>query len=263
MKKVFILSTLLCMSVVVFSNDDTLDAIDRVDITLQFEELDLVPICGLSAEYVWSPKLQKMADEGHAAALNAIGHCYQFGNGCEKNLTKAFDYYERAAEKGNHKALNNLGQCYENGLGVKQDNKQAYMFYKKAALAGHEIAMTNLAQCYMRGIGTPVDYYKARAWFEKTANSRGDRVAIVNTGFLYYQIGDDYEKAFKYLSKGAEMGSPGATKWLAACYAYGQGCKKDIPKAISLFEKVLVMPERLSDEEYENIREIIRELKSK
>ena len=262
MKRTYFLALLLCMCMVVLGVEDTLDEIAKVSITVQTDELDVVQFAGTNEDYIWSSKLQDMADHGHAAALNAVGYCYQFGNGCEKNLVKAVDYYERAAELGNHKALNNLGQCYEHGNIVEQDFKQAYLFYKKAAMAGHEQAMNNLAQCYMRGMGTPIDYYKARAWFEKTANSRGDRVAIVNTGYLYYKIGDDYDKAFKYLSKGAEMESPGATTWLAVCYMNGYGCKQDIPTAISLFEKVLTMPERLSNEEYDEIQDIIRKLKN-
>lgn len=282
-KSVFLI-VLSMVSCALYAQDDTPEAIAKVSIVVQDDDillniednLDKVSnisdpkekkkkfreLMTTSTDYVWSPKMQKLADEGNAAAQNAIGYCLQFGKGCEIDLDKAVSYYKLAAEKGNHKALNNLGNCYEHGIIVEQDYKQAYILYKKAALAGHEMAMNNLAQCYMRGMGTKEDYYKARAWFEKTANSRGERVAIVNTGFLYYQIGDDYDKAFNYLTKGAEMGSPRATECLADCYKNGYGCKQDIPKAISLFEKVLTMPERLSEEEYAEIRRYIQELKN-
>lgn len=259
MRRLFFLLVVMSIIITTYAQD-TLDSIAKVHIVVQDDELELFLYVGEDGDYIWSEKLQKLADSGSSAAQNAIGFCFQYGRGCEKNLDKALSYFELAAEQGNHKALNNLGNCYEHGIIVQQDYKQAYMFYKKAALLGHEIAMNNLAQCYMRGNGTEVDYYKARAWFEKTANSRGDRVAIVNTGFLYYQIGDNYDKAFKYLSKGAEMGSPGATEWLAMCYGYGKGCKQDIPKAIKLLNKVLTMSERIKDpDEYEFIKEKIIE----
>ena len=261
MKRNFILTLILVMSIFAMHAQDSLDSIARVHITVQVDELTVEQFANfITGEYVWCPKLQKMADEGNPAALHAVGCCYRSGSGCKKDEFEAFEYFSLAAEAGNHKALNNLGNCYEHGIGIEKDLHQAYLFYKKAALKGHEVAMSNLGQCYMRGMGTEVDYQKARAWFEKTANSRGDRVAIVNTGFLYFQIGDDYAKAFKYLTKGAEMGSPGATEWLAMCYGYGLGCEQDLPKAIGLLNKVLNMSERIKiPGEYDFIREKITE----
>lgn len=261
MKRKLIPLLYFSMHVCLLYAQDTLDSITRVHIVTQVDECSIAQfVDSFRGGYVWSPQLQKMADEGNPAALNAVGSCYQNASGLKKDVDLAFDYFMRAAEAGNHKALNNLGNCYEKGIGVEKDERQAFLFYKKAALKGHEIAMINLAQCYMRGTGTEVDDYKARAWFEKTAKSRGDRVSVVNTGFLYYQIGDDYKKAFEYLTKGSKMGSPSATLWLAMCYRNGQGCPQDISKSIELFKKVLNMPERLTDEEYDHINEIIAEL---
>lgn len=280
MKRLFII-TILCSTLFLMAHSqDSIEAIEKVNITIQEDDFflglaDIVDSINrisdkerarevfkelFSTDYTWTPKLQKEANEGNAAALNAVGYCYEYGYGCTMDLSLAFDYYEQAAEAGSHKGMTNVGRFYEQGIVVEKDEKQAFLFYKKAALAGHEIAMNRLAQCYMRGIGTEVDYYKARAWFKKTADSRGDRVNIVNTGFLYYQIGDDYDNAFKYLSIGSEMGSPGATEWLAMCYAYGQGCKQDIPKAIELLNKVLTMPELINiPGEYDFIREKLEE----
>ena len=246
--KRLLISSIFCIMLLFAYGQDSLEAIEKVHITVQEDDFLLMMDDILdsiskipdknrarevfnelsAADYAWSPNLQKKADEGNAAALNAVGYSYENGYGCRKDISVAFDYYERAAEAGNHKGMTNVGRFYEQGIVVEKDEKQAFLFYRKAALAGHEIAMNRLAQCYMRGIGTEVDYYKARAWFKKTADSRGDRVNIVNTGFLYYQIGDDYENAFKYLTIGAQMGSPGATEWLAMCYGYGQGCEQNI-----------------------------------
>ena len=49
-----------------------------------------------------------------------LGNCYQNEVGIEKDLEKAFYWYQKAAENGNKYAQYNLGRCYENGKGVKK-----------------------------------------------------------------------------------------------------------------------------------------------
>jgi len=44
--------------------------------------------------------------------MNNIGTCYEFGHGCEKDTSEAFDFYTLAAIKGNIQAMSNLGYLY-------------------------------------------------------------------------------------------------------------------------------------------------------
>jgi hypothetical protein len=88
----------------------------------------------------------------------------------EKNLEKAFYWYQKAAENGDEKAMFNLALYYENGKGTKKNLKKAFCWYQKAAENGNEKAIFNLAICYKNGKGTEKNLEKAFYW-QKVAES--------------------------------------------------------------------------------------------
>ena len=51
----------------------------------------------------------------------------------QQSLKKAAILFEKAAKQGLPRAQNALGECYEHGEGVEQDYFQAVKWYKKAA----------------------------------------------------------------------------------------------------------------------------------
>ena len=239
------LSLLLCQSMFA---QDTLDSIARVQPGIQFDEIELqILLSGvdpnnpsgatdkLLAPKSYSQKLVELAESGNAAAQNLLGYCYLEGDGVNKDPDKAFYWLSKAAEQNNLKALNTIGMCYENGIGVDPDPFQAFSFYKKAALGGMPNAFVNVAQCYFNGVGTAEDPLKARAWFEKGAEF-GYRVAQTNVGLLYI-LEENYDKAFYWLTKAAEQGSPNAMEMLGMCYENGWGTEINIQKANELYRK--------------------------
>jgi len=216
-------------------SQDTLDSIAKVQTMVQVDELQLRLELGIYSPEQYSEKLESMAKSGNAAAQNMLSSCYIDGKGIPKDPKMAFFWATKAAENGNLKALNALGFCYENGIGTEQDLFQAFSFYKKAALRGMPTAFTNIAQCYLQGMGTKPDTLKARAWFEKGAEY-GERVAQNNAGYLYL-IENNYEKAFFWLTKAAEQGSPAANEMLGDCFEHGIGTEKDHKKAMEFYKK--------------------------
>jgi TPR repeat protein len=64
-------------------------------------------------------------------------YCYEKGQGCDQNQTKAVEWYEKSANLGCSHAMHNLGNCYKNGRGVTKDVNQAREWYTKAAAQGH------------------------------------------------------------------------------------------------------------------------------
>ncbi|CAB4472953.1 unnamed protein product [Rhizophagus irregularis] len=51
---------------------------------------------------------KKAAENGNKVAMYWLAKCYDFGDGTEKNLEKAFYWYQKAAEKVYTKAINSL-----------------------------------------------------------------------------------------------------------------------------------------------------------
>jgi TPR repeat protein len=74
----------------------------------------------------------KASEQGHIAATNNLGHCYDVGDGIEKNPAKAMELYTKAAEAGNTKAQGNLAIMY-GGLG---DWEKSYFWLRIAETLG-------------------------------------------------------------------------------------------------------------------------------
>ncbi|PKC01413.1 HCP-like protein [Rhizophagus irregularis] len=110
---------------------------------------------------------QEAAKNGDKKAMNNLGRCYYDGEGTEKNLEKAFYWYQEVAESGDKYAMNNLGICYYNGEGTKKNLEKSFHWYQKAAENGHTNAMNELAISYENGVGTEKDLEKAFYWYQK------------------------------------------------------------------------------------------------
>ncbi len=78
-------------------------------------------------------------------AQEVLGDLYFSGNyGFDKDLEKAFDWYEMAAESEDAQAEFALGYLYANGLGVERDLDLAFEWAVKSASQGYTEAATLL-----------------------------------------------------------------------------------------------------------------------
>src|SRR2546430_2679191 len=75
---------------------------------------------------------QKAAENGYNDAQCNIAYLHYIGEETEKNLEKAFYWYQKAAEYGNDVAINNLAACYENGEGTEKNLEKAFYLFQKA-----------------------------------------------------------------------------------------------------------------------------------
>jgi hypothetical protein len=69
----------------------------------------------------------------------------------EQDYAKAFEYYILAAEKGDPAGLFGLGDCCYEGNGTEKDLDQAAEWYRKALEAGYEPDETDRAHLKARG----------------------------------------------------------------------------------------------------------------
>lgn len=132
---------------------------------------------------------RQAAGQGDAMAQFFLGQMYRNGQGVEKNLQEAVNWYREAASRNNRLAQYNLGWLYDTGEGVAQNSEEAMAWYAKAARLGDPYAPFNIGAAYYRGRDVPRNPENALFWFE---------VAIVNGN----------EKARKWRAKIAEHLSP-------------------------------------------------------
>jgi TPR repeat protein len=84
--------------------------------------------------------LQGAAMRRYPVAQFNLGLCHANGNGVEKSLSLAKQYFQQAAEQGLSSAQFKLGQCYEKGLGVTANPEEAVKWYQQAKEYGNELA---------------------------------------------------------------------------------------------------------------------------
>lgn len=154
-------------------------------------------------------------------------------------IDKAFNIYSKLANEGDAKAMAIVGVYYINGLGRDVDYKKAASFFKKAVELKNPDAMFYLALMYDEGKGVFVNKDKCGKLMTEAANlGVCDAYSWIGFKCLY---GDattqpDYETAMHSFNKAIELGSVDANYGLGLMFLNGVYVKKDINKAIELFE---------------------------
>jgi TPR repeat protein len=171
--------------------------------------------------------------------MRNCGLLYENGQGVQRDLGKAFGWYDMAAGGGDIVAMRSLGNFYSYGQAVPRDYRKARFWYEKAAAAGDTIGLRSLGFLYESTLGGFQNYSKARELLQEAANA-GDTIAARGLGFLY-QNGQggpqDYVKALEWFEKSAEAGDIFAMRSLGFLYQNGQGGPQDYAKAREWFEK--------------------------
>ena len=166
---------------------------------------------------------------------------YSNGDGVEKDLNTAAEWYLKAADQGNAHAQYNVGVMYGNGEGLERSSDKALTYLKMSADQGYEKAIQaldlivndlieqadqgnvqaqrNVGIMYSGGIGVDEDLTIAVKYL-KMAADQGD---------------EDAAKRLKSLAEAflqqAEQGNPAAQYNLGLLYYDGIGVKQDKKKA--------------------------------
>jgi TPR repeat protein len=84
-------------------------------------------------------------DEGNAAACTRLGVRYNTGQGVEKDVATAAEFYEKGCNGGDAQGCNNLGSLHEFGLiGIGPDPVRAAGLYRRACDRGDAQGCGNL-----------------------------------------------------------------------------------------------------------------------
>src|SRR5687767_4482011 len=88
--------------------------------------------------------LHKETGNGNIELQYNLALLYENGEGTEKNLEKAFYWYQKAAENGYIDAQYNLALLHD----TEKNLEKAFYWYQKAAKNGYIDAQYNLASLY-------------------------------------------------------------------------------------------------------------------
>lgn len=190
----------------------------------------------------FSAKLAQ-AQAGDKNAQNAIGYAYSNGDGVEKNLEKAFEWFLKSAEQGQLNSIMNVGGwCYLWGNGTTQDNEKALYWMEKA------IALGAKDDWSLNAHATALNNY---GWDLYTGKKNGSSFGAVK----------DVDKAAELFQKAADTGRcVFAITNLGNCYQTGQGVAKDLHKAKELYDKAFAAGQQHNDVVDRWLKELDEEL---
>jgi len=162
--------------------------------------------------------LKPLADQGNAAAQNAVGALYLEGWGVEQDYDEARQWFLKAAEQGHAKAQVNMGNLYDQGFGVPRDYAEAAKWFRMAAEQGYVQGQALLGAMYAVGEGVPQDFPQAVKWYRMAAE-QGDAEAQYRLGFMYEAgegVAPDSAETEKWYRMAAEQEHPLAKARLKA-----------------------------------------------
>ena len=177
--------------------------------------------------------LSNLAIEGHAESQVLLARLYDEGLGVEKNLEKAFQWYEKSFENGHSEGALAVGWFYEKGEIVDRDLQEAMKMYEFSAAAGNVSAQYNIGVMFAKGRGVQQDYKKAKLWYERAARN-GHMLANVNLGNLYLTgrgVERDLAEAKRYYEVAAIGGHALGEFHLGMIFAKGLGNEADLGMA--------------------------------
>ncbi len=131
----------------------------------------------------WLRRLQQQAENGDAKAQYKLGTRYLKGDGVEKDVARAFLWYQRAAEQGYVDAERYLAVCHASGLGCEKNEAKAAEWFRKAAEHGDAESQFRYGECCEYGRGVSLDTEEAHRWYQQAARQKhpGAQVAAERT----------------------------------------------------------------------------------
>ena len=133
-------------------------------------------------------QLRKAANSGDADAQYELGRKYRQGDGVDKNLRQAAEWFRLAANQGHSDAQNILGVMYS----TEKAYEAAADMFRRAARQNHSAAQVSLGVAYELGLGVPVDYARAYLWY---GLSRYDGVETLRERIRRKMTGDQISRS--------------------------------------------------------------------
>jgi uncharacterized protein len=97
-------------------------------------------------------ELERAALSGDHVSASELAHRFEAGEGVERNIEKALEWYRVAANLGSNSAAYILGCKYSDGVEVEGNSAIALGWFERAAELGDPAAHMHLAMIFTKGL---------------------------------------------------------------------------------------------------------------
>ena len=154
------------------------------------------------------------------------------------NYDMAYPLFARLAKAGNEEAQYACAELMHYGAGTEENKNAAFLLFSGLSTEKFPHLSFYLGLYHEQGWAVPQDYEKAFRHFTAGADA-GDVLCLTQLGTMYGKgnyVQKDPVKAFEYYRQAAEGGDILGTSNMAWFYANGEGVEKDLKKALELYE---------------------------
>jgi len=166
---------------------------------------------------------RQAAEQGLAAAQNALGQFYILGVGVAHDVAGAARYIRLAADQGDADAQSWLGNMCKHGQGTKRDLGEAVRLYRAAAAQRNVWALARLGVCLEKGRGVAQSEAEAAASYIAATELGGADALFVSGVQHFKRIGErsapesfTLQVAVSELALAARLGHMGAVEKVAS-----------------------------------------------
>lgn len=184
--------------------------------------------------------LESVDDKDDPFYLYSMGLVYYNGIDNDVDYQKALEYFSKAFERGRFLGAYGCGVIYYiGGHNVKKNIDKSVEWFKKGVLAMEAGCMCSLGQIYC---STDEKYRDVNSGIKLLENAaKLGNTDAMNYLSMCYEKGEnvdkDDEKSINYARKSFEKGNAYAGFLLGLKYQSGVGCKKNMTKAVEIWEK--------------------------
>ncbi|HEY5680121.1 MAG TPA: tetratricopeptide repeat protein [Pseudomonadales bacterium] len=204
------------------------------------------------------PLLRQAAELEHSDAAMLLAHMHYTGEGVERDLDRATDYYVASAESGNDFARRSYARFL---LAEAREDPRALQWLEELAEDDDAEAMILLGNLHARGVGVKQSLRRAVGWYKDAVDASGGDANIVNEVAWTLTVSDlEGLKRTRYALNIMEdlmtrddeaRRKPEYLDTWAATYA----ANGDFIRAVAVQEEAV---EAAEDDQYEGVREIIK-----
>ena len=162
------------------------------------------------------------------------------------NCDMAYPLCVRLAMAGDEEARFECAEMLFHGAGTEENKAAAFLLFSGLPAERFPGVHFYLGLCYERGMAVGQDYRKAFRHFTAGAET-GDVLCLTQLGTMYGKgnyVEKDAAKAAEYYRRASEAGDALGTTDLAWCYANGEGVGKDLRKALTLYDSAAARREK-------------------